>query len=91
MTDRAPLATTAASLARFGVPRRSATAVIRAKCLDCAGTWHEVKLCECANCPLWPFRLGRDPWRASRELTAEQRAEAADRLRRGRGKPVHGE
>lgn len=37
---------------------------IRAKCLDCCcGSTHEVKLCPCKDCALWPFRFGRNPKR----------------------------
>jgi hypothetical protein len=38
--------------------------VIRAKCLDCAGSSDEVRKCVAAACPLWPFRTGKNPWRA---------------------------
>jgi len=35
---------------------------IRAKCLDCsAGSFHEVKECVIPDCPLYPFRLGKNP------------------------------
>jgi len=35
---------------------------IRAKCLDCCcGSWHEVRLCPCDDCALWPWRMGRRP------------------------------
>lgn len=35
---------------------------IRAKCLDCVcGQANEVRLCPCEECPLWPFRLGKNP------------------------------
>lgn len=38
---------------------------IRAKCLDCCcGQYKEVKLCPCSDCPLYPYRLGKDPHRA---------------------------
>jgi len=38
---------------------------IRAKCIDCcAGDKNEVKLCTCEqNCALWPFRMGKNPYR----------------------------
>lgn len=32
---------------------------IRAKCLDCAGTYQEVKDCAFADCPLHPLRNGK--------------------------------
>lgn len=35
---------------------------IRAKCLDCSvGSSHEVKLCPCVDCNLWPYRNGHKP------------------------------
>jgi hypothetical protein len=38
---------------------------IRAKCLDCcADSAHEVRLCVAIACPSWPFRTGKNPWRA---------------------------
>jgi len=62
---------------------------IRAKCLDCCcGQQSEVKLCENERCALHPFRFGKNPYRAkvTRELTEEQRAELAERLRKMREK-----
>ena len=61
---------------------------IRDKCIDCSGgSKHEVKLCVCTDCPLWPFRLGRHPFLAERPLTDEQRARLRDRLSAVRAKP----
>ena len=38
---------------------------IRLKCLDCCcGSAHEVKLCTAEKCPLYLFRLGKNPNRA---------------------------
>ena len=34
---------------------------IRAKCLDCCGTSHEVRLCTVEKCPLYPYRFGKRP------------------------------
>ena len=35
---------------------------IRAKCLDCCcGQSNEVKLCPCTDCPLYPYRFGKNP------------------------------
>jgi len=37
---------------------------IKAHCLDCCGgSRREVKACEIADCPLHPFRLGKNPHR----------------------------
>ena len=35
---------------------------IRAKCLECCnGQFSEVRLCPCADCPLYAYRFGRRP------------------------------
>ena len=37
---------------------------IRAKCLDCCcGSAHEVNLCPCEECTLYPYRFGKNPSR----------------------------
>lgn len=62
---------------------------IRAFCLGCVGNSpNEVKLCPSEKCPLHPFRFGKNPYRTTvkRELTDEQRAALADRLRKMREK-----
>lgn len=47
--------------------------VIKLKCLDCCcDQWEEVKKCSAESCPLWPFRLGKNPYRKKKELTEEQ-------------------
>ena len=59
---------------------------IRAKCLDCCcGQTKEVALCASSNCPLYPFRFGKNPYRSKREYTEEQRAAMAERMKRNRG------
>ncbi len=56
---------------------------IRAKCLDCCcGQQNEVKLCPAKDCPCWPFRFGKNPYRQKRELTEEQRAAARERMQK---------
>jgi len=60
---------------------------IRAKCLDCCcGNSNEVKLCPAGDCPIHAFRFGKNPYRAKREMTEEQRAAAAERFRLAREK-----
>lgn len=57
---------------------------IRAKCLDCCcDQVNEVKLCPVEDCPLWPFRFGKNPYR-TRVLTPEQKEAAAQRLKQAR-------
>ena len=56
---------------------------IRAKCLDCCGgQYTEVKQCPCTNCPLYDFRLGKNPNRKPRNLTEEQREALRERARK---------
>lgn len=51
--------------------------VIREKCLDCCcGSVSEVRLCPAANCPLHPWRMGKNPYRK----TTEAQRESARRL-----------
>ena len=39
---------------------------IRRKCLECSsGSYREVRNCIDELCPLWPYRLGKDPARAN--------------------------
>lgn len=54
--------------------RISALNAIRLKCLDCCGSTSEVKLCPVESCPLYPFRLGKNPYRTKREPTGKQLA-----------------
>lgn len=57
---------------------------IKAKCLDCAcGQREEVKLCPVKDCPLYPYRMGKNPNR-KRTLTDEQKRAAAERLAKAR-------
>lgn len=54
---------------------------IREKCLDCCGQQHlEVRLCQCTSCPLWPYRMGKNPFH-ERKMTEEAKQEATQRLK----------
>lgn len=59
---------------------------IRAKCLDCCGgQYGEVKSCTCTDCPLYNFRLGKNPNRKkARVMTEEQKQMAKERLAKAR-------
>lgn len=64
---------------------------IRAKCLDCSGnSVTEVKLCPIKNCPLYPYRSGKNPRIKKRELSEEQKEVLREKLKeirkRGRKK-----
>jgi hypothetical protein len=58
---------------------------IREKCLDCCcGNAAEVRKCVAVDCPLWPYRMGTNPLRKKRELSAAQKRERAERLAKAR-------
>ena len=59
---------------------------IRLKCLDCSSyNILEIKECPVKNCPLYPFRQGKNPFR-KRELTDEQRQKIGERLNKAKTK-----
>lgn len=57
---------------------------IRKYCVGCAGNAYEVEKCPIEECSLFPFRFGMNPFRTKRELTDEQRAALAERLKKAR-------
>ena len=62
-------------------PKTNPVKVIREKCLDCScGSANEVKPCTAERCPLWPWRMGKNPYRNARVLTDEQKAAMRERL-----------
>lgn len=53
---------------------------IRAKCIDCCmGQLLEVKLCTAEGCPLYPFRLGKNPFRTP--MSEEERRRRSERAK----------
>lgn len=64
---------------------RNPVKAIRAFCVECCGgSSNEVKLCPATECQLYAFRFGKNPYRTKREMSEEQKAAAAERLRRAR-------
>ena len=60
---------------------------VRAKCLDCSGgNSNEVKLCPVEDCPLYPFRLGKSPYRPA--LSDEQRQRLSERAKENYAKTL---
>ena len=60
---------------------------IRAKCIDCCcGNQNEVELCPAYECPLYPFRFGKNPYRTKREMTDEQKQHMREVLAAAREK-----
>ena len=54
---------------------------IKLKCLDCSTyNINEIKECPVKNCPLYPFRLGKNPFR-KRELSEEERNKLSERMK----------
>ena len=69
---RDPRRVPAAGWRAAGLPLRTLAGAVRAKCLDCCGgQLGEVRRCMALTCPLWPFRMGTDPFRGLRAGPAE--------------------
>ena len=55
---------------------------IKAFCVDCMGGQPTyVKDCTSTNCPLYAFRMGKNPYN-TRQLTDEQRKAASERMKK---------
>ena len=64
---RDPRSIPESGLAGGGPAFRTLAEAARAKCLDCCGgQLREVRFCLALTCPLWPFRMGTDPFRGMR-------------------------
>jgi hypothetical protein len=62
---RDPRSMSAEELIQMGHERVSPLKALRLKCLDCSNdSAQEVRLCTAVDCPSWPFRMGKNPWRA---------------------------
>lgn len=58
---------------------------IRAFCMECScGQTSEVQRCPMHECPLYPFRFGKNPYRQRREMTEEEKEVLRHRLREAR-------
>ncbi len=75
--NRDTIMETKAELHALGFEPVPVLKAIRAKCLDCSGGSHaEVADCLVKSCALYPFRMGRNPWR---EAVSESQREASRR------------
>ena len=91
---RDPRLMTAEEIVALAHRTMSPLKALRLRCIDCcAGSSLEVRLCTAVSCPSWPFRMGRNPWRApvseerrqlGRELAA-RRPRGAEKQRQGLG------
>ena len=78
LIGRDPRAMTAEALRAMGHKPMSPMEAIRARCLDCCGgSVDEVRKCVAMACVSWPFRTGKNPWRAP---ASEAQREAARRM-----------
>lgn len=53
---------------------------IRAKCMDCVETSNEVRLCPVSDCPLYPYRFGKNPNIKRRQYSDEEKDAMRQRL-----------
>jgi hypothetical protein len=60
---------------------KSPLKAIRKFCLFCSGdSPKEARLCTAKDCPLYPFRLGKNPFRKRRELTEDQKGKLRENV-----------
>lgn len=77
---RDPRGMTADELSELGHSRMSPMDVIRARCLDCCcNQANEVRKCTSVQCPSWPYRMGKNPWRKVSEAQREQGRRLAEK------------
>lgn len=64
--------------------KKSPLQAIKLHCWDCCGgSTDEVKKCTCKNtCVLYPFRMGKNPFREKRVWTEEQKEAQRNRFKR---------
>ena len=63
LIGRHPNALSKAELEAAGLQKLVGLKAIRAKCLDCCEhSKSEVRKCVSVDCPLWPLRMGSNPW-----------------------------
>jgi hypothetical protein len=81
LIGRDPRKIPAGDFSTAGLEGHPLLTVIKAKCIDCCGEQaDEVRKCVAIRCPNWPYRMGANPFRATRELTEEQREQLVARL-----------
>jgi hypothetical protein len=82
LIGRDPRTMSSAELEALGRPRVSRGDAIRAKCIDCSGgNAAEARRCAMLDCPLWPFRMGTDPFR---EPKSEEQRQLASQMAKAR-------
>ena len=68
-------------LTKHGHQPLSPMRALRKHCLDCCNdSPNEVRHCPCTTCPLWPFRMGKNPWRLP--LSTKERERRSEAMRK---------
>lgn len=63
-----------AELRELGHRGKPLLQAMRRRCVDCCGgKVDEVRRCTAVACPLWPYRMGTDPWQAEAPKAARER------------------
>lgn len=74
-----------ADLHALGHQPMSPLAAIRLRCIDCCGgSTAEVRRCVSVTCPLFPFRMHFNPWRAPKSAAQQENARTLGERRRRR-------
>ncbi len=64
-------------LVALGHSPMSPLKALRLRCIDCYwGCLKSVRCCTAMDCPSWPFRMGRNPWRMHASARRKQVAAA---------------
>lgn len=62
------------NLKQWGYESTPLLKAVRAKCVDCSGgSVYEANKCTDIQCPLWVFRLGKNPFKKTRKLSEEHK------------------
>jgi hypothetical protein len=77
MIAKSPAEISLDELRTLGHPE-SPIKAIRSKCRDCVYSDAEIRKCVQASCPLWPFRMGRNPFHGQSRGAAAEEEEAEE-------------
>lgn len=71
---------------RNGKPKStSPLEAIKDFCMECCGYQRdEVKTCSAPMCPLYEFRLGKNPYRKTKDYTEEELEKLRERVKKAR-------
>lgn len=65
--ERREVKLTEAQMAKLGHTKRPLLKCVREMCTDCMSqNLAEVRRCTSVGCPLWPLRMGTNPWHKRR-------------------------